>query len=176
MKSTTIACAIGAILVSFGPATFAQGFERGADNQQRFEQREQRWHADGPSWDAPARGDGDWRRHSADQRFGRRAPRHEDQTRDAGWRDGREQLLLVQQEQRDEQPARGALTVIVQMPATPAVAVVGAAERSIIRPHSGHAVARVIRPVARRVVVAKAAACAAPGAAVAAKPRVAGPA
>jgi len=173
MKSTSIACAIGAILVSFGTATLAQGFERG-DEQQRFEQREQRRNADGPQWDAPVRGDGAWRRQSPDNRFERRARHHESQARDAGWRDGREQVLVMEQGQRIEQPAYGPLTVIVQMPAAPAVAVGGATERTVIRPQATHAPAKVARAAPKRPAVAKAAACAAPVAS--AKPRVAAPA
>lgn len=176
MKTTAIACAIGAILVSFGPASFAQGYDRDGDSQQRFEQHDQRRQADGPQWDSSARNDGAWLRRSPDDRFDRRGRRHEPRARDAGWHDGRDELVLVEQEPRRERPAYGALTVIVQMPATPAVAVVGATERSIIRPQSGHAVAKVIRPPARRAVVAKAAVCAAPSATVSAKPRSAGPA
>ena len=164
MKSTAIACALGAILVSFGSTAFAQGFDRGGDDQPRFEQREQR-------------GDRAWRRHAEDRRFERRAFRHGDQARDIVWGEGREQVLVVEQEQRHERPARGALTVIVQMPAPPAVSVVAATERTIIRPQQHtHAVTKVARPLARRAVVAKAAACAAPAATVSARPRAAPPA
>ncbi len=177
MKTTTIACALGALLVSFGSAAFAQGLERGGDDQPRFEQRDQRRYADGPRWDTPVRGDRAWRRDGEGQRFERRAFRHGDQARDIVWRDGREEVLVLEQEQRHERPVRGALTVIVQMPAAPAVAVVGATERTIVRPQQhAHVVSKVNRPVARRAVVAKAAACAAPAANVSAKPRAAGPA
>ena len=171
MKTTAIACALGAILVSFGHVASAQGFERGGDNQQRYEQRELRRHADEALWNQPVRAERRWKGQSRDERFERRGARHGEQVRGNGWRGGeREQLVYVEQEQRYEQPAYGPLAVVLQMPAAaPApVAIVGSTERTVIRTQAPHPVAKATHHVARRAVVAKAATCAAP---VPAKPR-----
>ena len=108
---------------------------------------------------------------SRDERlFERRGAPHGEQVWANGWRGEREQLVYVEQEQRYEQPAYGALTVVVQMPAVaPArVAIFFSPERTLIRTQASPTVPKVTHHVARRAVVAKAASCAAP---VATKPR-----
>ena len=175
MKSTSIACAIGAILVSIGTTSFAQGFDRSDEYQpqQRFERRDMRdlrdLRVEADAWaEGQPRGNRAWRRH-------RNEPRVEAQ---------QVEVLQVQQEprferqyeRRYEQPAYAPLTVVVQMPSPPAVAVVDASQSTVVRPPAKPVVAKVVRPVVKRHAVAKSAVCAPAPAHAATKPRAGGPA